>query len=135
MSNIEATKSRALEVIKIKKNARVHNEAVRAHQEESETYVEVRKDEVSEMKNELSTGLHQALEQNKNLQMSKADQVKANLNILKDYYRETKRTELRENMEKVSVQKTFEQELEEKKSKILVFYLQTKNLERNHECF
>jgi len=119
ISNIEATKTRALEVIKIKRDARVHNEAVKTHQEENVMHVEIRKEEVSDMRTDLSEGLHQALQQNKDLQLSKADEVKASLNILKDYYRETKKTEHRSNMEKVSVQRTFEQELDDKKSRIL----------------
>ena len=120
IGKIEETKVRALEVIKIKRDSRIHNANLATYKHDNEVHVEVRKEEVSDMKTELSEGLQQALQNNKDLQMSKADEVKANLETLKGYYKQTKKQEQRENIEKVTCQKTFEQELEEKKAKILV---------------
>jgi chromosome segregation ATPase len=135
ISNIEATKTRALEVIKIKRDARVHTDAVQSHFQENEMHVEVRKEEVSTMKTDLQGGLREALERNKDLQLSKADEVKANLNTLKEFYRETKRTEQIGNMDKVAVQRTFESTLEEKKARILVKNFQLNIIERHYGCF
>jgi len=118
LSKIEETKIRALEVIKIKKDARIHSQNLFNHTTEKELELAHRKEEVHEMRDELKNNLTTAYSNTLQNHVSKAEEVKATLSSLKEYYKEVKKAEQRENIEKCNNQRTFEAELEEKKARI-----------------
>jgi len=60
LSKIEETKSKAFDVIRIKRDARVHSELVQNAKVHEVQSIEHRKEDVSTMKNDLTEGLHQA---------------------------------------------------------------------------
>ena len=119
LTKIEETKSRALDVIKIKRDSRLHNQMVSEHKVYENRVVSIKHHEASALKEDLDTGLKTAVEQNVRVQMSKADQVKQSLSLLKNQYSEHKKIEQRQNMTKVNMQRNFEAELEQKKAHIL----------------
>ena len=120
LGKIEKTKNLALEVIKIKRNTRLHNDMVNNAKFAEKEYIITKKEEVHDMKEELNQNMRGAYQAHQQESMSKADQVKANLNSLKEEYIQHKRWEQRDLIEKCNVQKQFEKNLEAKKEKILV---------------
>lgn len=67
LTKIEETKARALEVIKIKRNARTHNEMVEDAKQHQIEVTEMKAEQTTQMKNELGSGLQQAYVDIKNL--------------------------------------------------------------------
>lgn len=122
LGKIEKTKCQALEVIRIKRSAKLHNQMVDNAKFAEKEYICSKKEEVHEMKEDLDTCLHEAYNHCKEANLSKADQVKASLNSLKGQYIEQKKCETRELIERCNAQKQFEKDLIDKKDRILVRY-------------
>ena len=118
LGKIEHTKNVALEVIKIKRNARHHNDMVENAKYQAKEYLYHRKEEVHDMREDLNNGMRGAYKANQNDNLSKAEEVKANLNNLKNQYIEQKRYEQRNAIEKCNAQRQFEKDLEAKKERI-----------------
>lgn len=119
---IENTKHVALEVINIKRYSRNHNDMLDNAKEQAIEYLHTRKEEVHDMKQGLDNGMRGAYKANQSENLSKADEVKNNLNSLKNQYTEHKRAEQRDLIEKCNAQKQFEKDLDAKKERIQVNY-------------
>lgn len=120
--------------MKIKKDARIHNQSLSNSKKDAEKLLEMRQIEVSQMRQEMDGNVERARYGNQNDSLCKADMVRQNLNALKEQYKIQKKEEQQNLAENYQHIKGFEKDLQMKLKENQVIFFMIKKLEINLRC-
>jgi len=115
LGKIEDTKRKALEVMHIKKNAKVHQEILTEKVQREQYEKHRNKEKAQQQRHELQERVEVTKKYHQEDKLSKAETVKRNLANLREEYAQRKMMEKAENIYNVNNIKNFEKELEMKK--------------------
>lgn len=115
LGKIDETKRKALEIMHIKKNAKVHQEILSEKMQREQFEKHKNKEKAQQQKNELKERVEVTKRYQQEKTLSKAESVKQNLANLRNEYAQRKIAEKAENIYNVNNIKNFEKELEMRK--------------------
>lgn len=115
LCKIDETKRKAMEIMQVKKGKRDHNELMLNRDKDKTVMFEDRKYQVEEMKNDMKDGVEYARAQGFEESVTKANEVKSNLNRLRGQYTQQKHDQQISNVKNVNDIRYFEKNLERKK--------------------
>lgn len=110
MGKIEDTKRKALEIMHVKKNARIHQAALSEKCQMESWEKEKNKEKVHHQKQQMKQGLETGKKMATENTMTKAESVKQNLANLREEYRQKKMHDQAESIFNVNNIKNFERD-------------------------
>jgi len=115
LQKIDETKRKALNVMVIKKRNREHDNLKSDWEVEKQMSLDNKKQNAEIMREDLTVGLSRAQEESNATSMYKAQQVKDNLQRLREVYKISKKEEQLSNIQNVNQIRCFEREVEQKR--------------------